>query len=100
MQIWAHTCAHLHTKYKYTLAHRNMHVHTCSHANTPKHNACMWTYTCKHINTHTQACILPFHLVDMFLACLSSVGKNNLLNYPVAQMCLKPTLGRGYQEAV
>ena len=67
MQIWAHTCAHLHTKYKYTLAHRNMHVHTCSHANTPKHNACMWTYTCKHINTHTQACILPFHLVDMFL---------------------------------
>ena len=70
--------------------HTNMGTHLC----TPTHTIQIYTCTQKHA-------FCPFiYLVDMFLACLSSVGKNNLLNYPVAQMCLKPTLGRGYQEAI
>lgn len=77
MQIWVHTCAHLHTQYKYTPAHRSMHAHTRAHANTPKHNACMWTYSCStYINTSKRAFCPFIYLVDEFLACLSFSGKS------------------------
>lgn len=103
-----HTCkygyTHVHTYTHDTNTHLLKETSMYTHVRTPTHPNIMHAYGRIHVNTYVsthKGALCPFiYLADTFLACLSSVGKKNLLNYPVAQMCLKPTLQRGYHEAI
>ena len=78
-----HLCTPTHTIQIYTCTQK----HVCTHVHMPTHPNIM--HVCGHIHVNTyidtnKHAFCPFiYLVDMFLACLSSVGKNNLFQQMV-----------------